>query len=78
MTGNTLVIGSKYSFDVSIAHLEVLYNGQQVRTVREHSLTFADFGLGGSTGTTPDAGVEGITDTAKKIRGIFQKKPPAR
>ncbi|MGH9349069.1 MAG: hypothetical protein ACRD26_17570, partial [Vicinamibacterales bacterium] len=74
VTGNTRVIGSKYSFDLSLAQLEVLYNGQQVRTVREYSLTFPDFGLGG----TPAGTVEGITDAAKKLRGIFQKKPPGR
>jgi hypothetical protein len=74
MTGNTMVIGSRYSFDLSIAQLEVLYNGQQVRTVREYSLTFPDLALGGTPATT----VDGLTDAAKKLRGIFQKKPPGR
>jgi hypothetical protein len=73
VTGNTTVIGSKYSFDVSIAQLEILYNGQQVRTIREHSMNFPEFGLGGSPAST-----DGITDAAKKLRGIFQKKPPGR
>ena len=39
------MIGSSYTFDVSIAQLEVIYNGQQVRTVREHTMTFPNFAL---------------------------------
>jgi len=74
MYGNSMVIGSKFSFDVSLAQLEVLYNGQQVRTVREYSLNFPEFGLGGS-GAATDGGVDGISDAAQKLRSIFQKKP---
>jgi hypothetical protein len=76
--GNSMVIGSKFSFDVSIAQLEVLYNGQQVRTVREYSMTFPEFGLGGVADGAAAPPVEGITDAAKKLRGIFQRKPPIR
>jgi hypothetical protein len=43
--------GSGYTYDVSLAQLDVLYNGQQIRTNREHSLSFTDFGL-----TMPTAG----------------------
>jgi hypothetical protein len=81
------VIGSSYTFDVSIAELEVIYNGQQVRTVREHTLTFPSFALTGGAGATaaapagngaaPAAGTD-TADNIKKageaIRGLFGNK----
>jgi hypothetical protein len=82
-TPTATVIGSSYTFDVSIAQLEVIYNGQQVRTLREHSLTFPSFALTGPsgatgagaaaapTGATPDA--EAIKKAGEAIRNIFKK-----
>ena len=70
-------IGVGYAFDVTIAHLEVLYNGQQVRTVREHTMTYPDFALGGPTGagatgsTTATPSTDTLKGTADAIRGIF-------
>jgi hypothetical protein len=72
--GNSMVIGSKYSYDMSLAQLEVLYNGQQVRTTREYSLSFPELGLGGSA-TAPDGSIDGITEAGKKLRDLFKKKP---
>jgi hypothetical protein len=77
-TPTATVIGSSYTFDVSIAELEVIYNGQQVRTVREHTLTFPSFALTGGagagaaaagpgTGVAPTSGA-GATDTAENIK----------
>jgi hypothetical protein len=78
------VIGSSYTFDVSIAQLEVIYNGQQVRTVREHTLTFPNFALTAGAGASaaapgsqaaPAAGTADTTENIKKagdaIRGLF-------
>ena len=51
-------MGQTFTFNLSIAQLEVLYNGQQIRTTREHSLTFADWSIAAaaappvSSGTT--------------------------
>jgi hypothetical protein len=87
-TPTATVIGSSYTFDVSIAELEVIYNGQQVRTVREHTMTFPGFALTGGAGATAAAPAgngaapaAGTTDTAENIkkageaiRGIFGNK----
>jgi hypothetical protein len=48
-------MGMAYTFVVSIAQLQVLYNGQQIRTVREHSLTFADWPPSGTAAPAPPA-----------------------
>jgi hypothetical protein len=86
-TPTATVIGSSYTFDVLIAELEVIYNGQQVRTVREHTLTFPSFALTGGAGAAPGAGnaaapaPAGTTDTPESIkkagdaiRGLFGGK----
>jgi hypothetical protein len=86
-TPTATVIGSSYTFDVSIAELEVIYNGQQVRTVREHTLTFPSFALtggagaaaaGAGTGAAPATGASDAAENIKKagdaIRGIFGGK----
>jgi hypothetical protein len=79
-TQTATVVGSSYSFDLSIAQLEVIYNGQQVRTVREHALTFPGFSLGegaaAGTGATaaPTGGTEAaesIKKAGEAIRGLF-------
>ena len=80
-TATAGVIGSSYTFDVSIAELEVIYNGQQVRTLREHTLTFPNFALTGGAGatasspSTPAAGTSDAAENIKKagdaIRGLF-------
>jgi hypothetical protein len=82
-TQTATVVGSSYTFDMSIGQLEVIYNGQQVRTVREHSLSFPGF----SVGATPAAGAgnqaapasgaeaaENIKKAGDAIRGIFGNK----
>jgi hypothetical protein len=87
-TPTATVIGSSYTFDVSIAELEVIYNGQQVRTVREHTMTFPSFALTGGAGATaaapagngatPAAGTAETAENIKKagdaIRGLFGNK----
>jgi hypothetical protein len=86
-TPTATVIGSSYTFDVSIAELEVIYNGQQVRTVREHTLTFPSFALTGGAGATvaapagngaaPQNGTEAaenIKKAGEAIRGLFGNK----
>ena len=37
--------GTGYTYNVSLAQFEVLANGQQIRTTREHALSFTDFGV---------------------------------
>jgi hypothetical protein len=75
-------IGTAFTFDTTIALLQVLYNGQQIRTVREYTMTFPDFGLNAPgtaaqaapaapAGTQPPGSIQ---DTADKIRGIFGGK----
>jgi hypothetical protein len=87
-TPTATVIGSSYTFNVSIAELEVIYNGQQVRTVREHTMTFPSFALTGGAGATaaapagngaaPAAGTAETAENIKKageaIRGLFGNK----
>jgi hypothetical protein len=86
-TPTATVIGSSYTFDVSIAELEVIYNGQQVRTIREHTLTFPGFALTGGAGATaaapagngaaPQGGTEAaenIKKAGEAIRGLFGNK----
>ena len=77
-TQTATVVGSTYTFDVSIAQLEVIYNGQQVRTVREYAMTFPTFGLAtgagaaaapGTGATAPSA--ESIKKAGEAIRGLF-------
>jgi hypothetical protein len=83
-TPTATVIGSGYTFDVSIAELEILYNGQQVRTVREHTLAFPSFALtsgagaaaaGAGSAAAPAAGAADTAENIKKagdaIRGLF-------
>jgi len=68
-TPNAGIVGTKYTFDMSIAQLEVLYNGQQVRTVREHSLSFPSFTVGGApAGAANQAAPAGTSDTGENIK----------
>ena len=74
-TPTATVIGSSYTFDVSIAELEVIYNGQQVRTVREHTMTFPSFALTSGAGAAAAAPAgngaapaAGTTDSAENIK----------
>jgi hypothetical protein len=72
-------LGTAFTFDTTIAHLKVLYNGQQIRTEREYTMTFPDFGLnapGAATSATPASGTPppSIQDTADKLRGLFGGK----
>ena len=59
------------SFDTTIAHLQVLYNGQQVRTAREYTMTFTDFGLNAPGAAGATAAPQSLKDTADTIRGLF-------
>jgi hypothetical protein len=68
-TPNAGIVGTKYTFDMSIGQLEVLYNGQQIRTVREHSLSFPSFTVGGApAGAATQATPAGTTDTGENIK----------
>lgn len=62
-------LGNAFTYDVVIAQLEVLPNGQQVRTVREHSLNFQNL-----TATGPVANTESISEAAQKIGDLFRRK----
>lgn len=74
-------IGESYNYDVVIDELELL-PGQQIRTARENSVSFANLTAGSFRGTTATsaadqaAGPEGVaetTDTASKVIDLFNK-----
>lgn len=67
---NPPVPGS-YNFDITIAHLEVLVS-QQVRTVREYSVSFTN--IGASAMSAVPATPANVNDTAKKLGDLFRKK----
>jgi hypothetical protein len=65
-------IGQTYTLTLPITELEVLYNGQQIRTVRENSMTFANFALGGGVPGVPNSeAVDNIKKAGDAIRGLF-------
>ncbi len=66
--------GTGYSYSVSLAQLEVI-NAQQVRTLREHSVTFPEFSLTGGMGAAGASTSQSIRDLTNAIRGLGTKKP---
>jgi hypothetical protein len=72
-------MGQSYTFVLEIAELEVLYNGQQIRTQRENSLTLTGITAGGGalSGAAPQNGAEAaenIKKAGEAIRGLFGGK----
>ena len=74
-------MGEQYTFVMTIAELDVLYNGQQIQTKRENSLTFTGItmGSGAAAGSaaTPQSGAEAaesIKKAGEAIRGLFGNK----
>ena len=76
-------IGESYNYDVVIDELELLA-GQQIRTARQNSISFANLTAGSFRGTTAtsaadtaqapaDEGVAEATDTANKVLDLFNK-----
>jgi hypothetical protein len=74
-------IGEAYNYDVVIDELELL-PGQQIRTARENSVSFANLTAGSFRGTTATSaadsaaapeGVAEATDTATKVIDLFNK-----
>jgi hypothetical protein len=72
-------IGEAYNYDVVIEELELL-PGQQIRSARQNSVSFANLTAGSFRGTTattaadqPPAGVADTTDTANKVIDLFNK-----
>jgi hypothetical protein len=75
-------IGESYSYDVVIDELELL-PGQQIRTARQNSISFANLTAGSFRGTTattaadqaqtPAAGVVEATDTANRVIDLFNR-----
>ncbi|MDQ1468887.1 MAG: hypothetical protein QOJ99_367 [Bryobacterales bacterium] len=71
--------GSGYTYEVTIAQLEVLYNGQQVRTTRVNTMTFPDFALNGSApGIALPGGMktapQSIKELGDALKGTFGTK----
>jgi hypothetical protein len=71
--------GTGYTFNVTIAQLAVLYNGQQIRTLREHAMTFPDFSLNGPSGmgvmpTSGRTNPQNMKEAGDALRDIFKKK----
>ena len=74
-------IGESFNYDVVIDELELL-PGQQIRTLRQNSVSFANLTAGSFRGTvatsaadqaTAPQGVAGATDTADKVIDLFNK-----
>ena len=65
-------IPGSYNFDITIAHLEVLVS-QQVRTVREYSVSFTDIGASAMS-AIPATAPANVNDAAKKLGDLFRKK----
>lgn len=72
-------IGEAYNYDVVIEELELL-PGQQIRSARQNSVSFANLTAGSFRGTTATtaadqaaAGVGDTTDTANKVIDLFNK-----
>ncbi len=72
-------IGLSFNYDVVIDELEIL-PGQQIRTVRQNSVSFASLTAGSFRGTTATSaaeqapqGVAETTDTANKVIDLFNK-----
>ena len=72
-------IGESYNYDVVIEELELL-PGQQIRSARQNSISFANLTAGSFRGTTAtsaaDAGSDGRcrpNDTANKVIDLFNK-----
>jgi hypothetical protein len=61
-------VPASYNFDVGIAQLEVLPS-QQIRTVRDYSVSFANIGASTMSAVPPAP-----NDAAKGIGEIFRKK----
>ena len=75
--------GTGYTYSVTLAELQVI-NAQQIRTAREHSLTFPDFALSASNpgaiqAAQPSAAParpaqQSLKDLSNAIRGLSTKK----
>jgi hypothetical protein len=76
-------IGESYNYDVVIDELELL-PGQQIRSARQNSISFANLTAGSFRGTAatsaadqaqspPPEGVAEATDTANKVIDLFNK-----
>lgn len=69
-------IGTAYNYEVVIDELEPLA-GQQVRSLRQNSLTFANLSQGLRPAAAAPAAVSGditVREAAEAIRGLFDKK----
>jgi hypothetical protein len=67
------IIGTSFSWNVTLNQVEVLPNGQQVRTVREYNLNFPDLTARNGFGVNNPAGAQSLNDAAKKLGGLFHK-----
>jgi len=72
-------IGESYNYDVVVEELELL-PGQQIRSTRQNSVSFANLTSGSFRGTTAataadtaPAGVADTADTANKVIDLFNK-----
>lgn len=63
-------IGTGFTWDLALSELEVLPNGQQVRNVREHSLSFRDLTARGAAAAAPGS----VNESVKKLGDLFKKK----
>lgn len=62
-------LGRAFNYDVVIAQMEVLANGQQIRTTREYSVTFQNLVAGAAMPSADNVG-----DAVKKLGDMFKKK----
>lgn len=61
------ILGTSYTYDVTIAQLRILENGVQVTKVRDYALNFQNL-------TATAGGGQSIGNTAKSLADLFKKK----
>ena len=75
MRQQNVPMGQTYTYVMTITELAVLYNGQQIQTIRDNSLTFTGITMGGVTvgSAAAPAGTTGenIKKATDAIRGIL-------
>lgn len=67
-------LGTGFTWDLVVTQLEVLPNGQQVRPLRDHSLSFRDLTVSMANPGISVPSADGVNDAVKKLSDIFKKK----
>jgi hypothetical protein len=63
------MLGTAFTYDVVIAQLELMSNGQQIRIAREYSLNFQDL-----QASSAQAAPANVNESVKKLGEIFRRR----